>query len=176
MKSKKKYFGKRDPKVTRNKSKSSLNSLIDKTKDETIDQVAKLLVRIVLAFIILVCTILFLWTKNPLRDKFFDVRTWTKNQEEKRSTTIDGFVMNCDSTTLPGIYVVVKGHDVSSTVTNEEGRFSVYVDLPQNLNTVPIRFLNKKNDVIYETLYTVDKNNIDNDRLQMFALPDELLE
>lgn len=87
---------------------------------------------------------------------------------------LEGQVLNLDSIPQASLTVAIKGHDVSTTKTNTEGYFKLRVPLPVELNEITIRFLNEKNELIYEALMAVDQNNVPSDKIMRFVLPEQL--
>ncbi|MEL7252406.1 MAG: hypothetical protein AAFO03_28610 [Bacteroidota bacterium] len=89
--------------------------------------------------------------------------------------SLEGIIVNCDSIAIEGLTVVVQGHDVNTAITDENGFFTAYIKLPATLEEVPIRFLDETNREIYCTLYSLDKDIIENDKMQVYTIPDEKL-
>lgn len=99
-----------------------------------------------------------------------------KNEfSEMRIFTLEGRVVNCDSIPIGGITVIVQGHDVKPADTDHSGFFRANLKLPVAIEEVPIRFVDESGQEIYSTLYTLDKNSIKNDELQVYAIPEEKL-
>jgi hypothetical protein len=107
---------------------------------------------------------------------------WVRQKQEKvndftvtKHYSLEGIVVDCDSIPIPGITVVIKGYDVASTKTDENGFFTAYVQLPAELTDVSIRFVDSLKQEIYSTRYTLDKNSIDGDQILVYSIPDQNL-
>ena len=106
---------------------------------------------------------------------------WRKAEKVKDDLTVmkhypvEGIVVDCDSVPIQGLKVVVQGHDVETIVTDDKGFFTAFLKLPAALDEVPVRFLDSINREVYRTLYSLDKNSVQEDQTQVYTIPEKKL-
>lgn len=161
---KQKYYA--NKKKRKPKKKSFLKELLDELRAGSI----KAIVFAVGSILLFLVVYIFGYT---------DAGSWLRSANEtkdeftmKQYYSIEGVLVDCDSLPIPGIKVVAKGFDVEPALTDSNGFFSAIVKLPIELDEIQIRFLNSRNQEIYTTLYTLDKNHVEDDELQTYVIPD----